>query len=65
MKTETIEVKLPATLIAELAEIAKLAGVKIETVMKVVLAIEARKSASANKPAGYPGGNQPREARSE
>lgn len=52
MKTETIEVKLPATLIAELAEIAKLAGVKIETVMKVALATEARKPAAANKPAG-------------
>lgn len=51
MKTETIEVRLPAAIIAELAEIAKLAGVKIETVIKVAMATEMRKSAAASKPA--------------
>lgn len=51
MKTETIEVRLPAAIIAELAEIARLAGVKIETVIKVAMATEVRRSAAASKPA--------------
>lgn len=51
MKTETMEVRLPASLIAELSEVAKLAGVKLETVIKVALATEVRKMTVAGKPA--------------
>lgn len=42
-KLEVVEVKLPLVLMVELTAIASLAGVSIETVIKVALATEQRR----------------------
>jgi hypothetical protein len=39
-KKQTIEVQLPGRLVAPLAEIAKLAGMSVESVIKLALATE-------------------------